>query len=464
MLTYVFDKNSGVPLYEQLYRFIKADILSGKISGGSKLPSKRELAANLGISKVTVESAYASLISEGYVYSLEKKGYYCEKNLTIQQETKQTEKRRSKPLNSEKQLIADLSANSVPTSQFPFSVWSKLTREVIASYSRELLEPIPYNGVKALRDAIAQYVSQVKGMSVDAERIIIGAGSEYLYSQIIRLLGNDKIYAIENPSYRKIAKVYDMNGVSYKYIPVRKNGIDIDALKKSGADAVHISPSHNFPTGNVTDAKVRHEIISWAKKDGRFIIEDDFDSELRFNGLPLPPLQTLDTDSSKVIYINTFSKTISPAFRISYMILPLNLSEKYARTLSFNSCTVPSLEQFTLARFISSGHYERHINRMKKYYKLLRSELFEEFAHSELSQYAKISEAQAGLHFIIEFDSGLTDKQMKAYLDSRGVNASFMSDYYTDGEKNEGEILVNYSGLNAESFGKVLKILSEAKK
>lgn len=454
MLTYIFNKNSKVSLYEQLYQFIKDDIIEGIIEGGQKLPSKREFAAHLGVSKVTVENAYNSLVSEGYVYSLEKKGYYAERGLSIPRVKSAALKQEDK---TEKTYDIDLSSNTVPTSKFPFSAWSKLMREQILNYSTELLDPLPYNGAASLRKAISNYLFQERGMNVSPSSIIIGAGSEYLYSLIIRLLGNDKIYGIETPSYHKIQKVYKMNSAVCRPIKLTNDGIDKSLLYESGADVIHISPSHNFPTGYVMNVRNRHEVISWANStDGRYIIEDDFDSELRFSGKPLQPLQTLDT-MGKVIYINTFSKTISPSFRIGYMVLPESLSEKYKNELGFNSCTVPSFEQYTLAEFIEKGYYERHINRMKKYYRVLRNDLLEAFNISGVSNKASIIEAGAGLHFSLKLDTEIPDKYIKEKMEERGVKVSFLSDY--DGE--EHILIVNYSGLNSEKFASFLLYLND---
>ncbi len=451
MLTYVFDKKSHIPIYEQLYHFIRKDILDGVIEGGSKLPSKRELASHLGISKVTVESAYASLISEGYIYSIEKRGYYAEKNLTIPVSTAFSVDESI----AEPKYRIDLSSNTVPPDRFPFSIWSRLMREVILNYSRELLEPLPYNGALVLRQSISRYLLEERGMNVSPSRIIIGAGSEYLYSLIIRLLGNDKLYGIENPSYHKIRKVYDMNSASYRLIDVSDDGVRLQDIVNSGVDIVHISPSHNFPTGRVMSARARHELIKWANMSSdRFVIEDDFDSELRFSGKTIPPLQTLDTKGN-VIYINTFSKTISPSFRIGYMVLPEKLAEKYKEELGFNSCTVPSFEQYTLSEFISQGYFERHLNRMKRYYRILRSQLLTCFYDNRLSFDCKLIESDSGLHFTLFLNTDKSDEYFKTKLHEVGIRVSFMSDY--GGELHT--LLVNYSGLNVENFKEILDLI-----
>ncbi|MBR5112900.1 MAG: PLP-dependent aminotransferase family protein [Clostridia bacterium] len=458
MLTYVFERNSKSPLYEQLYILIKADILSGNIKGGDRLPSKREFAAHLGISKVTVEAAYSALISEGYVYSLEKRGYYCEKNLALPQGSV------SRPaVKAEKQagVSIDLSSNTVPRDQFPFSVWSRLMREITLNYSRELLDPIPFEGSLILRNALCAYLLSERGMSVTPDRIFIGAGSEYLYTQLIRLFGSDKIYGIENPSYHKISKVYAMNGAKYRLLDIGGKEPLEDKLSQSGTDIIHISPSHNFPTGSVMGAKARHEIITWAnEKPGRFIIEDDFDSELRFEGRPIPPMQTLDS-AGKVIYINTFSKTISPALRIGYMVLPEKLAEEYRQRLSFNSCTVSSFEQFALADFISNGYFERHLNRTKKYYRVLRECLLDVYSKSELNIKSTLKESQAGLHFTLKLETDIPDSEIKSKLLQKEIKAAFMSDYCSAPLEYPHELLVNYSGLDADKFSLALSAIYE---
>ena len=458
MLTYNFERNSKAPLYEQLYDFIKSDIISGKIKGGDKLPSKREFAAHLGISKVTVEAAYSALISEGYVYSLEKKGYYCEKNLALPEKTASAPPAKKE---ERKKFDIDLSSNAVPGTQFPFSVWSRLMREITLNYSRELLDPIPFEGARILRSALSAYLMSERGMKISPEQIFIGAGSEYLYTQIIRLLGAENIYGIENPSYHKISKVYSMNGALIRQIDITGETLDAEALENAGINIFHISPSHNFPTGTVMGAKERHEILSWAnKKGGRYVIEDDFDSELRFEGKPIPPMQTLDS-AGKVIYINTFSKTISPALRIGYMVLPEELADRYRSTLSFNSCTVSSFDQYALADFISRGYFERHLSRTKKYYRILREKLLAVYEKSKIKSCAELCESQAGLHFSLKLRTDLPDKNIKARLASVGIKAAFMSDYCSAPIDRPYELLINYSGLDEDKFSRALAAIYE---
>lgn len=456
MLTYVFEKGKKTPLYQQLYQKIKEDITTGRITAGSKLPSKRTLSEHLGISKVTVEAAYAQLIAEGYVYSKEKKGYYAERVSVVPVAENKTE---SAP--DEERFEADLKSNGVSLDYFPFSVWSKLMREVTLNYSKELMAPVPYNGAFCLREAICGYLAENRGMRVLPSQVVIGAGTEYLYGLIIQLLGFDKRFAIENPSYSRIAQVYRAHGVECLYVDMDSEGVNVESLEKSDAEVIHISPAHHFPTGILTTQKRRFEILEWAANcPSRYIIEDEYDSEFRFNGKPLSPMQSSDVNN-KVIYINTFSKTIAPSIRISYMILPLPLAEKYKKQLGFYSCTVAAFEQYTLAKFISDGYFERHIRRMKRHYKMLRDDIISQIENSPFSNRVQVLEPDSGLHFLLKIDTDLSDSEISAACAREGIRIAFLSEYYFGAKSNEHLALINYSGVNSEDFKKALICLEK---
>lgn len=458
MLTYQLDKNKKMPLYEQLYSMIKADITSGKITAGSKLPSKRTLSEHLGLSKVTVEAAYSRLIAEGYVFSKEKSGYYAEKVTLLPYTAPPTEKPQQK-----KAPVIDIKSNGVSLEHFPFSVWSKIMREVTLNYSKEMMASVPYNGAHCLRKAICEYLAENRGMTVLPSQVVVGAGTEYLYGLIIQLFGFEKKFALENPSYSRISAVYRAHGVACLYVNMNKDGVDMKSLEKSGADIVHISPAHHFPTGIVTSPRRRFEILDWAgKSENRYIIEDEYDSEFRFVGKPPVPMQSADANN-KVIYINTFSKTIAPSIRISYMILPVPLAEKFKEKLGFYSCTVAAFEQYTLARFISDGYFERHIRRMKKYYKLLRDEIIAQIKASPIYDKVKIVEPDSGLHFLLRINTNKSDAALSHACLEQGAVIAFLSEFYV-GEKgtNEHLALINYSGINAKEFKKALNCLEKA--
>ena len=336
MLTYQLKKQPGVPLYESLYRCIREDILTGRLSPGEKLPSKRALAENLEVSKITVEAAYNQLLSEGYIRSKEKIGYYVEQ---VSKPNPATLPATEEPEQSQGPLL-DLTVGGAV--KFPFSVWSKLQREVMLDYGEQLLRPMPNRGIYELRRAISQHLAQFRGLHADPKNILIGAGTDFLYNLLIQLLGRDKIYAVEEPGYGKIRRIYAAGGVQCISAPLDEKGVNPRALGQSRV--LHISPSHHFPTGLVTPADRRRELLDWAVSQEGYIIEDDYDSEFRFHAHPLSAMQSME-GGERVIYMNSFSKSLAPSIRISYMVLPDGLMEVFQQRLGFYSCTVPSFEQ-----------------------------------------------------------------------------------------------------------------------
>lgn len=451
MLTYELKKSPGVPLYEALYRCIRGDILSGKLRPGEKLPSKRSLAQNLEVSKITVEAAYNQLLSEGYIRSEEKVGYFIE---NVERHTGARPEQSQPPAVPARKFLADLTANG--TEQFPFSVWSRLQREVMLDYSEKLLLPLPNQGIPELRQAIANHLAAFRGMHVEPGNILIGAGTDFLYNLLIQLLGREKIYAVEEPGYGKIRRIYAAGGV--RCVSARMDGQGVMPESLEDADILHFSPSHHFPTGLVTPVSRRLELLSWARA-GKWIIEDDYDSEFRFDAHPMPAMQSLD-GSGRVIYMNTFSKTLAPSIRISYMVLPAGLMGQFQRELGFYSCTVPSFEQYTLARFLSRGHFEKHINRMRKFYKNRRNNLISLLESCPFARRLTILEQDAGLHFLLKIDTGLSDRELTERLEAAGIRAEALSAYYHDGAGDRHCLVINYSGLKEAQLEKALEVLS----
>ena len=310
MLTYELKKQPGLPLYEALYRCIREDILSGALAPGQRLPSQRALAAHLEVSKITVEAAYSQLAGEGFLRSREKVGYFVERVERLPPPPPVPV--RERPTGSEG---VDLTGGGCP--EFPFSQWSRLQREVMLDLGTELLRPLPNQGILPLRRAIAEHLSSFRAMAVDPERILIGAGTDFLYNLLIQLLGREKIYGVENPGYGKIRRIYEAGGVRCVSLPLDGEGVNPEAI--GPAQVLHLSPSHHFPTGLVTPMGRRKELLDWmAARPDRYIIEDDYDSEFRFHAHPMPALWTMDR-LGRVIYMNTFSKTLAPSIRISYM-------------------------------------------------------------------------------------------------------------------------------------------------
>ena len=455
MLTYNLENRDNKPLYEYLYQCIKNDIETGKIKCGEKLPSKRNLSKHLKLSIITVESAYEQLIAEGYIQSRQRIGYYV---LPIATPTHTPAKTVPFAFEKEPEPIIDFSRNAIGMSHFPFSVWAKIMRQTIKNAESYILDIIPFNGILSLRKAISMHLFHFRGMSVEPDQIIIGAGTELLYSLIIQLLGRDKIYALEDPGYQKISHIYEKNGTEdITYINLDEYGVNMDTLNNSSASVLHISPSHHFPTGIVTPISRRLELLEWVNmKSGRYIIEDDYDSEFRFNGKPLPTMQSIDTND-KVIYMNTFSKTLTPSIRVSYMVLPVSLCRTYKKELGFYSCTVSSFLQEALAEFISGGYFEKHINRMKTFYKIQRKKIIESINSTPLKGHSRIKEDNSGLHFLLEIDTSLSDEELKKSALSHGIKLTCLSDYFNDSQnKDTHTLIINYTSIDDEALSHFL--------
>ena len=452
MLTYELKKTPGIPLYEALYRCIREDILSGTLKAGEKLPSKRALADNLEVSKITVEGAYNQLLSEGYIRSQEKVGYFVE---ALERPDPAAPAPAGRESAEQTPPLLDFTGGTV---QFPFSVWSRLQREVMLDYGEQLLLPMPNQGIWELRQAIARHLADFRGMQVSPEQILVGAGGDFLYNLIIQLLGRDKIFAVEEPGYGKIRKIYSAGGVTCLSAAMDDLGVRPDSL--GDARVLHISPSHHFPTGLVTPVNRRMELINWAIQHDGYIIEDDYDSEFRFDARPVPAMQSLDP-SGRVIYMNSFSKSLAPSIRISYMVLPWGLLETFRQELSFYGCTVPSFEQYTLARFLNRGHFEKHINRMRKFYKTRRNRVMKLLQNCPFSDRLTILEQDAGLHFLLKVDTTLSDRELAEVLWAAGIRIHALSHYYHTADARDSHCLVvNYAGISEDVLEQVLGQIS----
>ena len=424
MQTYSLDRSGASPLYEQLYRALKADILSGALPGGSRLPSGRALAEHLGLSRVTVETAYAQLLAEGYLTSRPRAGYFVEQ-LTPQELPPRVSEPEAQPPEPE-------TAQSRSAQLFPFSVWARLMRGVLLDRRQELLRPAPDAGLPALRQAVAAELYRQRGVHVSPEQVYIGAGAEYFYNLLIQFFGHGRVYALENPGHRKIARVYQANQVAVRPIGMDADGVIPELLEQSGAEVLHISPSHHYPTGTVTPITRRQALMRWlSAQPGRYLIEDDYDSEFRFSGLPIPTIQSMDR-SGRVIYMNTFSRTISPSLRISYMILPRTLLPQWQAAMGFYSCTVPSFEQMTLTRFLAEGYFEKHLSRMKKHYRAVRAQLFSVLHTPQAVRQCAVHDTDAGLHLVLELKNAPEPEALRALLRQSGLPDALLSDFFLD--------------------------------
>ena len=461
MLTYSFSNLQGESMYTHLYNCVKHDITSGVLHAGDKLPSKRSLAKNLGISIITVENAYAQLVVEGYIYSEPKRGYYVANIEQSPAPPKVQAAQIAPPQAHAPKLFASFAQSSVPPDTFPYNIWARLLRHTLTSADElALISDTSAGGVLPLRQALAKHLYQFRGMNVSPEQIIIGAGTQTLYNLIVQLLGRSHVYALENPGYPQLAAAYQANDVFCRYLPMDAHGIRADVLENSGADILHISPSHQFPTGIVMPVSRRYELLHWAaKKSSRYIIEDDYDCEFRLFGKPIPPLQSIDTEE-KVIYINTFSKTLAPTFRISYMLLPPHLASLFYDKLGFYSCTVSNFEQFTLAKFIEDGYFERHINRMRTYYRSKRDRLLQYLTQSDAAPALTVEGEDSGLHFLLHLATDAKDSRLVQAAATKGIQIKFLSDYYHEKVGDSSHtLLMNYTGLADDKLYPALNTL-----
>lgn len=352
-MSYIIRKGTRTPAYLQLYLLVRGKIIDGSFPCRSKLPSKRTMAAEAGVSTVTVEHAYEQLVAEGYVESRERSGYFvafrADGGFACPQE--ETVAVQPAPV-----------AEAFPL--FPFSVLARAMRRVLDDRGEAILHSTPGAGCPELREELAKYLSRNRGIRAAPEQIVVGSGAEYLYGLIVELFGRGKIFGIESPSYEKIEQVYRASGAVCELLPLGPDGIVSGALAATRADILHVTPYRSYPTGITATASKRHEYVKWAA-EGRFIVEDDFESEFSVTSKPAETLFAL-SDAGNVIYLNTFSKTISPALRAGYMVLPEKLLPAFEEKLGFYSCSVPAFEQYVLCDLIARGDFERHINRVRR--------------------------------------------------------------------------------------------------
>ncbi|MBR2812266.1 MAG: PLP-dependent aminotransferase family protein [Solobacterium sp.] len=348
-MRYPIDESRKEPVYEQLYTFIREDIKSGVYPYGEKLPSKRVTSMETGYSLSTIEHTYDLLTDEGYIEPRERQGYF----VIYQKDT----------------LFASAHESTVvasPGSQddaFPYSVFARTARRVLTDYGEAVMERSDPLGNTALKKAVVSYLARSRGIHIREDQVVIGSGAEYLYTLVVHMLKEEKIFAIEDPSYEKIRSIYLSNDLTLDYLKMDENGILSEELRRTRAGVLHVTPYHSYPSGSTADMEKRKEYIAWAKERDGIIVEDDYDSEFSVAAKPVVTLYALD--SSRVIYMNTFTRTISPGMRVGYMILPDRNTELYRERISFCSNTVSTFSQLLLATLLNDGSFERHINRVR---------------------------------------------------------------------------------------------------
>lgn len=481
MKTYTLSAFPGAPpLYRQLCDAMREDIRARRIVADERLPSKRALAEQLGVSVLTVETAYAQLLSEGWIYTRPKSGHFAtalprEASAAVtcpapasavgtEPEGRLEEDAGGCPGSaaSGAQLI-DLTGATPDARAFPFSTWAKIVRRLLSERQGKLLAPTPSAGAPELRAAVAAHLREFRGMEVDPGRVFVAAGAETLYALLVRALGTARPWAVENPGHRTIAAVYRQCGADVRHVALDSAGMSPAALDASGAAIAHVSPAHQYPTGVVAPAARRYEWLAWAARDDeRVLVEDDYDSELRAEGLPLPTLQSMDA-AGRVMHLGTFSRTLAPSLRVGCMVVPERLLPRMRDVFEPLSCTVPGLMQYALAEFISEGHFARHIARTRTRCRKVRAELIGALRDGPLASRADISEERAGPHFMLALHTRRSDATLAARASAVGLRIRMLSSFY-DGPPprgSEGRVVLDYSALPPGSSAKAVDLLSK---
>ena len=470
MLDYNLEQRGDSSLYEYVYQQIRDDIVAGRIAAGEHLPSKRAFASHLGISVITIENAYSQLLAEGYICSKPRRGYYAcelpEAPVLASAETELDRDSTTSGLNAhdtgeQPEQFASLSPSALEAAR----LWQSALRATLTSEDeREIFSPAPAQGTARLRLAIAHHLRGTRGMNVNPDNIVIGAGAQLLDTMLVQLLGADKTYAVEDPGYLRLTRIYQAMGCKVRHIPLDGEGVNLGELLDAGADVLHLMPSHQYPTGLVTSIARRYALLSWAAEQPcRYLIEDDFDCEFRLAGKPIPALASIDAAQS-VIYTNTFSKSLSSALRLAYMVLPDELMERFRRELGFYASSVSSVDQVALARLLESGDYERHVNRVRVRAREARDGLVALVRKAFPAGEVSIEHADAGLYCVLAPASdGAGDGLIRAIADVGipyvNIDDCLWANDWTTTQRTTRRVLVQYDDLSPQVLGALQKLL-----
>ncbi|UZQ52015.1 PLP-dependent aminotransferase family protein [Clostridium kluyveri] len=459
----IWDYSKNTPLYVQLYEYIKKEIQIGTIKPETKLPSKRKLASYLGISQNTIQTAYEQLCAEGYVESKPRIGIFVKRledkllcSLPLIHKPDENIK-----LKDNFDYLIDFCPRDVDLNNFPHSTWRRLATQCLYSEQSDILLTGEPQGEEDLREEISKYLFQSRSVRCVPEQIIIGAGTQYLLILLCMLLGKEYIYAIENPGYNKVRNVFRDQGINVHPIPIDKDGICIEDLRKSSARIVYITPSHQFPYGMIMPVSRRLELLKWCEEKDGYIIEDDYDSEFRYNGNPIPSLQGLGSNGT-VIYMGTFSKSLIPSIRISYLVLPSKLLEKYQESFKIYKQTVSRFHQDTLYRFMKEGYWERHIHKMRTLYRKKHAILLSAI-DKHMKEKVEIIGKKSGLHILLKVKNGMTEEKLIQSARKMKIKIYPTSIYYAECVSSEFPlILLGFGGLTEIHIEEGIQILKKA--
>ncbi|MCM1091609.1 MAG: PLP-dependent aminotransferase family protein [Butyrivibrio sp.] len=462
-MTIRLQPNSDKCLYEQIYEHIRHEIWEGKLLSGERLPSTRSLAEYLQVARSTVDYAYDQLQSEGYIESKPYKGYFVcpmEEMLWLSDEERESVSAPKQDTSQQDLIAYDFAPHGIDMSGFPFSVWKRINKNILNDGNSELFARGEPQGDYELRLTISRYLHSSRGVNCEPEQIIVGAGNDYLLMLLEKILGRQVEIAMENPTYMRTWQIFQSFGYHVTTIPMDENGILVSALETTGARVAYVMPSHQFPTGTVMPIGRRMELLKWANRGGdRYLIEDDYDSEFRYRGKPIPSLQASD-EKGKVIYIGTFSKAIAPAIRVSYMVLPRTLLEVYRRDCYFYSCTVSRIDQRVLNEFIRDGYFERHLNKMRKLYRAKHDLLLQELAPFEGG--FEVSGEHGGLHLLLTARSDVTEVSLIRRAAEKRVRVYGMSDSCVEPLEGRATVLLGFGAMEENAIRQGVGKLKEA--
>ncbi len=456
--------NSEKCLYEQIYEHIRHEIWEGRLLAGERLPSTRSLAEYLQVARSTVDYAYDQLLSEGYIEAQPCRGYFVcpiEELLQLKSGEKDVPERETICVTCESAAPRyDFSPHGIDMSGFPFSVWKRITKNILNDGNRELFSRGEPQGDGDLRLTISRYLHSSRGVNCSPEQIIVGAGNDYLLMLLEKILGRHVGIAMENPTYMRTWRIFNSFAYRVMTVPMDESGMMVNELERSGARVAYVMPSHQFPVGTVMPIGRRTELLRWADgaKD-RYLIEDDYDSEFRYRGKPIPSLQASD-EHGKVIYIGTFSKAIAPAIRVSYMVLPKTLLEVYRRDCYFYSCTVSRIDQRVLNEFIRDGYFERHLNKMRKIYRAKHDLLLQELVPFE--KHFAVSGEHAGLHLLLTARGDCTEGELLESASAMGVKIYGMSQHCVEAVGGRATVLLGFGAMDESDIREGVGILKEA--
>lgn len=456
-LTPKLDVQSNEPLYVQLYNYIKEEMKTGKLMPHTKLPSKRKLARYLRISQNTIEAAYGQLVAEGYIEAVSRKGYFvCEVEQSVFDINRSIQYIEEKP-HWDRDYRFDFSNTGVDARSFPFGLYRKLASEVLRMENQHLLMLGHPQGELELREAIAKYMYESRGVRCSPSQIIIGSGTQYLIKLLFQLL-QGSIFAVEDPGFHRKLVIFEKGREYVKMIPLDQDGIILSHLEESGANVAFVTPSHQFPCGMVMPISRRMQLLTWAeRKQDRYIIEDDYDSEFRYSGKPIPALQGLDSNEN-VIYMSTFSKALLPSLRISYMVLPKKLITMYQKEYFFYTQTVSRIDQNILRRFLQEGYWEKHIHKMRVVYQKKRDILV-----STISIYfpksVKIIGQDSGLHILVQPNNGMTEQELIEQAAKYNIKVYPVSAY---GKCDNKTVLLGFAMLSEKEIQDAILLLAKA--